>query len=227
MSEQLAFELPHRAALGADDFLVSECNAAAVRLIDAWPGWTGPAHAIVGPPGSGKSHLANVWRLASGARSIGAGEVRDGDLDSLADAPALAIEDADRAEIADAALFHLLNLCKEGGVSLLLTARQPPQGWRVKLPDLESRLRSVPAVMIGAPDDGLLRAVLVKQFADRQLDVSPRVIAYLAMRMERSMDEARRIVEKLDRAALAARRRITRQFAREALGWPDGADTQD
>lgn len=219
MSEQLVFELPHRAAQGADDFLVSACNATAVRLIDAWPEWTNPAYAIVGPAGSGKSHLANVWRLSSGARRFGAGDVREGDLDAIVEGRALVVEDADRAEIADHALFHLINLCKERRVGLLLTARQAPVDWPVELPDLASRLRSIPAVTIGSPDDDLLRAVLLKQFADRQLDVAPQVIAYLAARMERSMDEAGRIVDRLDRAALEAQRKITRQFAREVLGW--------
>lgn len=219
MSEQLVFELPYRAAQGADDFLVSECNATAVRLIDDWPGWTNPAYAIVGTAGSGKSHLANVWRLSSGAQCMRAGDVREGDLDALVEGRALVIEDADRADISDHTLFHLINLCKERGVGLLLTARQAPMDWSVELPDLASRLRSLPTVMIGSPDDELLRAVLLKQFADRQLDVAPKVITYLTARMERSMDEAGRIVERLDRAALEAQRKITRQFAREVLGW--------
>lgn len=219
MSEQLVFELPHRAAQGADDFLVSDCNATAVRLIDAWPGWTNPAYAIVGPAGSGKSHLANVWRLAAGACRGIAGDVREDDLDALVDGPALVIEDADRSQIADDTLFHLLNLCKERQVSLLLTAREAPLNWRVSLPDLASRLRSIPVVTIGEPDDHLLRAVLVKQFADRQLDVAPQVIAYLTARMERSMDAAGKLVDTLDKAALEARRKITRQFAGEVLDW--------
>lgn len=224
MSEQLVFKLPHRAAQGADDFLVSDCNATAVRLIDAWPDWTNPAYAIVGPAASGKSHLANVWRLGSGARCVGAGDVRENGFDVLTDGRALVVEDADRAEIPDRTLFHLLNLCKERNVSLLLTARRAPADWRPGLPDLASRLRSIPSVTIGEPDDDLLRAVLLKQFADRQLDVAPRVIAYLASRMERSMDEAGRIVERLDHAALEAGRKLTRQFAREVLDW--SADEQ-
>lgn len=227
MSEQMAFELPYRAAQGADDFLVSECNATAVRLIDVWPDWTNPAYAIVGPSGSGKSHLANVWRLASGARAVEARDVRESDLDALVEGRALVVEDADRSGISDLTLFHLLNLCKEREVSLLLTAREAPVDWPIRLPDLASRLRSIPAVTIGQPDDGLLRAVLVKQFADRQLDVTPQVISYLTARMERSMGEAGRVVERLDRAALEAQRRITRQFAREALDWAGEDEAQD
>lgn len=222
MSEQLVFELPHRPALGADDFLVSDCNATAVRLIDAWPDWTSPAHVIVGPAGSGKSHLANVWRLESGARLLPPAALVGTGPEPVAGERALVLEDAERAGAPDSALFHLLNQCRENGVSLLMTARTPPRDWPAALPDLASRLRSLPAVTIGAPDDDLLRAVLVKHFADRQLDVAPRVITYLAARMERSMEAAARLAAALDRAALASGRKITRRLAGEVLAETDG-----
>lgn len=217
MSEQLVFELPHRPALGAEDFLVSQCNLTAVRLVDAWPDWPNPVNVIVGPAGCGKSHLANVWRLRSDARAVRAEEVEAPHLEALVAVPALVLEDADRGAVAEDAFFHLLNLCKERNVSLLLTARTLPTDWPVALPDLVSRLRSLPVVTIGPPDDDLLRAVLVKHFADRQLDVAPQVITYLTTRMERSMETARRLAAALDRAALEARRKITRQFAGEVL----------
>lgn len=218
MGEQLAFELPHRPALGADDFLVSDSNAIAVRLIDAWPSWPVSTHVITGPAGCGKSHLANVWRLMSDAQVASARSLGTGDLERLVGRKALIVEDADRAELDEQGLFHLLNLCKERGVFLLMTARTLPRDWPVGLADLVSRLRSLPVVTIGAPDDDLLRAVLVKHFADRQLDVAPRVISYIAMRMERSMEAAARLAEAIDRAALTRRRAITRQLAGEVLG---------
>lgn len=217
MSEQLVFELPHRPALGAEDFLVSHCNLTAVRLIDAWPDWPHSVNVIVGPAGCGKSHLANVWRLRSGAQAVKAGQVDAARLEELVATPALVLEDADRGTVAENAFFHLLNLCNERNVSLLLTARTMPAEWPVELPDLISRLRSLPVVTIGPPDDDLLRAVLVKHFTDRQLDVAPQVITYLTSRMERSMDTAQRLAAALDKAALEARRKITRQLAGEVL----------
>ncbi len=224
MSEQLVFDLPHRPAFGAEDFLVSDCNEVAVRLVDAWPSWPNAVHVITGPPGSGKSHLADVWRLNSGARMVGPDDLTAGALDSLVASPSLVLEDADRRQIDDAVLFHLLNLCKEKNASLLMTARIFPAEWPAALPDLTSRLRSLPVVTIGPPDDDLLRAVLVKHFADRQLHVTPQVIAYLAARMERSMDCAARLPALLDRAALEAGRNITRQFAGEVLAEMSNAD---
>lgn len=218
MSEQLVFELPHRPALGVEDFLVSHCNETAVRLIDSWPDWPNPVQAIVGPAGSGKSHLANTWRLKSGAQSVSAAQVDEASLERLVAKPTLVVEDADRSELSERALFHLLNLCSEQNVCLLLTARALPKDWPVHLPDLVSRLRSVPVVSIGLPDDELLRAVLVKHFSDRQIDVEPQVVAYITTRMERSMEMAGRVAAAMDQASLGSGRKITRQLAGEILG---------
>lgn len=217
MSEQLAFDLPFRPALGAEDFLVSECNASAVRLIDHWPHWTTPVHVIAGPAGAGKSHLANVWRLKSGATPV-----RPADMAALLQNRPLpfrvaVLEDVDRAGYDEQALFHFLNLSREEGFGALLTARTPPARMPIVLPDLASRLRSFPVAAIGSPDDSLLRAVLVKQFADRQLDVDPQVVGYLAARMERSMNTVAVLVARLDREALGRGRRITRRLAAEVL----------
>lgn len=217
MSEQLVFDLPHRPALGADDFFVSDCNEAAVRLVDAWPDWPGAVQVICGPSGCGKSHLANVWLLKSNAIRLESGDLAGLGPEVLDPVGAVVVEDLDRVPADEQALFHLLNLLREGDLSALFTARSSPAGWPVRLPDLESRLRSLPVVSIGAPDDGLLRAVILKQFTDRQLNPDPHVIAYLATRMERSMDAVRELVAALDRAALASGRKITRPMAARVL----------
>lgn len=203
--------------MGADDFLVSDCNALAVRLIDIWPDWASAASVITGPAGSGKTHLANVWSLKSGAISLCPNRRGAFDLDALEQAPAVVIEDLDQTRFDEPSLFHLLNTITEKRISLLLTCRDPAAHWPVSLPDLASRLRAIPVVTIGTPDDMLLRAVLLKHFADRQLDVDPNVIGFLETRMERSMDAARQLVAIIDRKALGSKRRITRPFAAEIL----------
>ncbi len=215
-SQQLAFELPHRAALGAEDFLVSASNEAAVGLIDRWPEWPVGAAVITGPPGSGKSHLANVWRLKSNACLASARDVSVARVPELASGGALLVEDIGLTGD-EQALFHLLNLVREQRLAMLLTANEAPGDLAVRLPDLRSRLRALPFAAIAPPDDALLRVVLVKLFTDRQLAVDPQVIAYLLLRMERSMEAARRLVAEVDRQALMLKRGVTRAVAAAAL----------
>lgn len=214
---QLVFDLAHRQALGAEDFLVSRSNEAAVEMIDRWPNWPHPASLVAGPQGSGKSHLANVWRLRSGAGTVTAAMLDDAAVAALEPGAALVVEDLDRGIADEKALFHLLNRARESKLSLLLTSRIPPGEQEFRVPDLRSRLRALPIVEVQPPDEALLKAVLVKLFTDRQLAVEPLVIDYLAVRMERSMAAASRIVAVVDRLALATHRKLTRPLAAEAL----------
>ena len=215
---QLAFDIPHRAALGLEDFLVSQSNAAAVSLVDRWPDWPVRAAVLAGPAGSGKTHLVNVWRAKSQALIIEAADVTTQNVPELAAAGALAVEDVDKGPIDERALFHILNLVREQRLFVLMTTATRPGDLHIGLPDFSSRFKALPLAEIEAPDDALLSAVLVKQFADRQLDVDPAVIAYCLVRMERSMDAARRLVNAIDSLALALRKRsVNRALAAKAL----------
>lgn len=214
---QLTLDLGHRPALGREDFLVAPCNETAVGWIDLWPGW--PSHALVlyGPPACGKTHLALVWQARAGAKRLEAARIAADDAAwTRDDAPAYVVEDVP-AVADERAFLHLYNAVGERGGHLLLTARQAPALWRLGLPDLVSRLRAIPAVALGAPDDAVLGAVMVKLFADRQLEVGEDVLAYLLARIERSFAGAHAIVAALDTLALAERRAITIPLARRAL----------
>jgi len=211
---QLVLDLAHRPALQAEDFLVSPSNQAAADFVDRWPDWPMASAVVVAPAGAGKTHLANVWRLRSGAARLEAQRICDAD---VAWVGALLIEDLHAGIGDERVLFHLLNLARERRMSMLLTSRAPPGELCAFLPDLRSRLRALPVVAIAPPDEALLRAVLVKHFADRQLAVEPHVISYIALHMEQSMEAAARVVAQVDALALASHRRITRALAAEAL----------
>ncbi|MDP6706112.1 MAG: hypothetical protein QF893_07210 [Alphaproteobacteria bacterium] len=219
MPRQLAFALPVRPALGREDFLVAACNADAVAWLDRWPGWPGSILVVHGPAGSGKSHLAKVWQGASGAREIAPDDLAE--LSRLGPAPGCSVllDDADRDldAAAEHALLHLVNYVREGGGSLLLTGRDAPARWPLRLPDLASRLNAAASAGIGAPDDPLLAAILSKLFHDRQVQVGAEVISYLLSRIERSFAAARTVAERLDAAALGAKRPITVPLARRVL----------
>ncbi len=215
--EQLSLDLPHRAALGAEDFLVSACNLGAVRLINSWPDWRDNAQLLIGPAASGKTHLVRVWQALSGARALSPGSLDTVSFDTLGEGTALAVEDVDRAGHDEKALFHLLNLAQEKRLFLLLTARDTPNRFDCSLPDLRSRLNALPAMRIGAPDEALLKAVMLKHFADRQLAIDPKVLDFLALRIERSLAAAAAAVAAVDRAALGSGRKISRQLVAEVL----------
>ena len=209
---QLALTLEHAERFGREDFLGGPSNATALALVERWPDWPNRIVLLVGPEGAGKSHLATIWAVAAGARVVAAADLSEPDLPTLATG-ALVVEDLAAEAFDERILFHLLNLTRQHSAYVLLTARTPPAGWRVAIKDLASRLRALPVVALAPPDDGLLRAVIVKLFADRQINVDDSLVNYLATRIERSFAAARAAVVALDREALRLQRPVTRALA--------------
>jgi chromosomal replication initiation ATPase DnaA len=210
---QLALALDHAESYAREDFLSGPCNAAARALIDSWPDWPANTVVLVGPEGSGKSHLAAIWTAAAGARVFSGRALAQSDLLPSLATGALVVEEAAAAD--ERALFHLINLAREQEAFLLFTARTPPSTWPVVLPDLASRLRAIPVVTLQAPDDALLSAVIVKIAADRQLDLDGGTVFYLCTHIERSFAAARAAVIALDDEALQRGRPPTRALAAE------------
>lgn len=215
---QLVLDLAARPARGRSDFFVSPANALALAQVDAWPAWPGRRLAVAGPEGSGKTHLSHVWAARSRARLIGAEELPGLDIGAVAHDAAFVVEDADGlwGAAAEEMLFHLCNRLAAHG-SLLVTGREPPARWPLRLPDLASRLTAAPVARLDLPDDDLLAAVLVKLFSDRQLIVAPEVVRYLALRIDRAFPAAERVVAAIDRAGLAERRPVSLRLAGEVL----------
>lgn len=223
MTRQLAFDLPHRPALGREDFFVSATNAQALAALDAWQSWPGGKMVLVGPPAAGKTHLAHVWASASGASLHPAQSLSTADVAALGAEKAVVVEDCEtlaRHPGAQEALFHLHNMLAAKGAALLMTAAIAPRDWGLTLADLTSRVQAAPVTQLDSPDDALLSAVLIKLFADRQIDVTPALITYLLARMDRSFDAARALVADLDAEALARGTGVTRVLAATVLDNP-------
>jgi len=217
MPEQLILDLPHLAAQGAEDFLVSPSNRAAVDIIECWPDWPTSAIIICGPPGVGKSHLVNMWHIHSRANVICASELDENMAGQLEQGRPLAIEDLHDGVASEKALFYRLNMAREHSSTILLTSHFPPGELRITLPDLRSRLRALPVAAIALPDDTLLQSLLVKLFQDRQLPVEPEIIKSIMTHMERSAQAASQVVAEIDRLTLATRRKVTRKLAKEVI----------
>ena len=212
MAKQLRLGLRRPAAHTRDTFVHGSSNAQAVTALDAWPRWPGGALVLVGPEGTGKTHLASAW--AAAAKAV----VLDRDMPDVAAAtgrPVL-LEDVDQGVEAEA-LFHLINLAAHEGASLLLTARKPPTTWRAELPDLRSRLNALMVAEIEAPDDQVLSGVLRRFFRERNIRPHDDVYPYLLRRMERSVPGAREIVRRLDETEDGEHRPVSRVLARQIL----------
>jgi len=212
---QLALALAHGESFAREDFLEGPSNAAALALIDRWPDWPDRMMVLLGPEGSGKSHLAAVWAAQAGARFLSARALSGADPTAALATGALVLEDVSPSGLDERALFHLINLGREQGAYVLLTTRSAPGGWAVEIRDLGSRLRALPVVAVAAPDDAMLRALLVKLLTDRQLQVDESLVHFLVKRIERSFAAARAAVIRLDEEAMRQKRPVSRALAAE------------
>lgn len=219
MPHQLSFDLPPQVALGPDDFFVSAANEQAFAMVCDWPDWPAGKLALIGPPGSGKSHLARVWQSLAHAQIVQAATLTPTSMPPAG--TYLVIEDLHALPAtAEEHLFHLHNHLAQTGGRLLLTDTHPPSRWTIALPDLASRMQGTAVIRLDDPDDRLLAALLMKLFADRQLAPPPDVITYLAARIERSHTAAAQVVALLDAVALRDKRELTRAFVRAVLDKP-------
>jgi chromosomal replication initiation ATPase DnaA len=214
-ARQLALDLPHRPALEREDFLISSSNADAVAFIESWPHWPAPVAMLLGPPGSGKSHLVEVWRKSSRADVIRG--FASSVLPHILRHGALAVEDLPGEGFEERELFHLINLAREMKASVLLTAREHHAKWGLRIPDLVSRLNAIPVAEIREADDALLRGVLLKLFSDRQIMVDEALLSYLVTRLPRSLEAAGRAVVAIDRLALEQGSAVNRSFVARIL----------
>jgi chromosomal replication initiation ATPase DnaA len=213
---QLALDLPFRVARDREDFLVTPANAAAVALLDQWPNWPSYGAVIVGPAGSGKSHLCHVFAGLAGAEILQGDELTVESVASSNEKLVVAVEVNDTPPH-ESALFHLLNRARQTGGTVLLTARNSATQWGVTLPDLASRLAALPVITLAPPDDELLQGVLLKHFADRQLITQPAAMNYILQRIPRELDAVAKLAAELDRRALEERKALSRPFVAKIL----------
>ncbi len=222
-ASQLPLALRHEPDFSRDSYMVGPSNRAALAMVEAWPKWPAPLVVLSGPEGSGKTHLARIWAERSGAAILPAGSLHQTSPFPVS-RRGLVVEDIDPRKVPATPLFHLINSAVEAGAGLLLTSRERPEEWRLGLEDLRSRLRMATPAQLFLPDEDLLRRMLVKLFADRQLVIEKAVLDYLLQRMERSFAAAVTVVAAIDREALATGRRITRRLVAGVLpGMADAA----
>ncbi len=213
MARQLVFPFPETETFDSEDFLLGLANAEACAWVDVPHKWPGGRLALYGDGGTGKTHLLHVFAARCKAALL-PGAALQSFLDFSQ--TAVAIDDADSVPDPEA-LLHLLNAAAENGLPVLLAARTPPARWATGLPDLDSRLRATSAVELGQPDEGLLRALLARLIAERQLRIEEVVQDYLLARLPRTGAAMREAAARLDRASLAAGKRVSRRIAADVI----------
>jgi DnaA regulatory inactivator Hda len=216
-ARQLVLDLGHRSAHGVEDFLVASSNRDAVAWLDLWPDWPGSALSLIGPEGSGKTHLVRIFAERANGEIIESVDIANRQRPDLIERfETIILEDAD-CGVDEEALLHLFNRLAESGRFLLVTCRRAPAQWPIALPDLRSRLMAAPAAILQPPGDDLIAAVLVKTLSDRQLPVGNEVVRFVLPRLERTFAAVHEFVARLDAQALAEHRRITVPLAKTIL----------
>ena len=220
-TKQIPLDFQLRPALGKEDFLSGPENQDALKWVDRWPDWPAPVLIVSGPPASGKTHVAAVWREKSEAYTLKPSSLIALSADDLSQkAKHLVFDGLDPwlgDQHSETTLFHLYNIFKEQGRSILITMRMTPSQTDFSVADLASRLRAAPVAHIQPPGDMLLGSVLIKLFKDRQLHINNDVLRYVLPRMERSFSAANTLVQLADKMALAEKRRISVPLMRRVL----------
>ena len=215
--KQLLLDLGHRPALDRSNLFVTAGNQDAISWVDQWPNWKGHALAVHGPEGCGKTHLAHVFASRANALLLCDADMVSIDPVALAHRYSAIILDRTDGPIHEQNLFHLFNAIREAQGHFLISSREAPARWLVELPDLRSRLKSITATKISAPDDATLITVLAKLFKDRQILIAVDVLEYAIVRMPRTFSASATLVDLVDRESLAQGRRVTVPLIREVL----------
>ncbi len=212
---QLPLDLPAvDRPMRRETFITTAANAGDIATLETWWASAEPALVICGAASSGKSHLAGVLAQDEGADV--AAVAQDGGIDQVAGDGLFIIDGLERLS-RPTLLLEAIERARTGRGRLALVGRGRPQDWANGLIDLETRLSAIPRIEVSPPDEALLRQIMQKLFADRQVRVDAKVIEYAAPRIRRSLAAAIEFCRAADELALDAGSAVTLAIARRAV----------
>ena len=201
MNNQLILKFPTHHAYKKEDFYVSPSNKEAYDFINNWPKWIKRIANIFGPHGSGKSHLASIFKTKTSCLKVEASKINDKTLFNFKTKEALIIENLDE-KISEKLLFSLWNVALQDNKYLLITSRKKISSYKFKLRDLISRVNSSLIIGINLPSDDLISVILAKNFSDKQIKVEKKHIDYIIKRIDRSYEKISQFILTLDKYSL-------------------------
>ena len=223
--KQTAFSFDSAPEMGRDDFMISNCNKEAFAAVDAWPNWVSDGLVLYGPKGSGKTHLAHLFKEKINAAHTKparisfyeCSQINMHNLERICESADVIIMENLNEKVNQEALFHLFNHFSLNKKYMLWTAQISPARMNFSLKDFQSRIDMLPAIEIKEPDDVMLRALIVKLFNDRQLMISPDILEYIVANTERSFAYVESLVKEIDEISLAYKTTVNYKVVREAL----------
>ena len=224
-TKQYLMKFSSNVYFGEEDFLVTACNELAYKKIKLWPYWQHFALSIFGPKSCGKSHLAHIWisRVQNSLPQpieipiIPAQNINMKNVNKFINNYQYLVIDNFDAEINEEALFHLYNAFNTPEHFALFTSEIPLAKIPLKLPDLRSRLNTIPVAEILMPDDEMLTALIAKLFNDKQIIISQEILDYILKNAERSFNYIARLINEIDDISWTYGRAVTIPIVREAI----------
>ena len=210
---QITLDLSSPVEKTFESFFQSDCNGEAVKLLQAPHRWSAPVLALSGEAGSGKSHLAHAFAVSKQGRvltpnmPVPISECRG---------KVIALDDAQKWS--EESLFILLNMALNSDIPhLLLTDKEVPSVWSIRLPDLRSRLKNIPTVYLQPPDENLLEPIIQKLFSDHGRVIDKSVVDYMLIHCPRDISLIQNDVNNIEAAARATKSDVTKRFVAKTL----------
>ena len=218
MSElnQLLLELDYKTNFNEHDFYLSKSNSNAFNLINRWPDWDKKILNISGEKFSGKSHLANIFKLKSKAFLVKGNKIDNSIFKSLKLYESIIIDDFEECN-KEEILYSIFNLIDQDSKYLLINSLKPINKIKFKLPDLASRSKNCLYAEIENPDDELLFAIILKNFSDRQIKIEKKIIDFIISRIDRSYRKIDEFIYKIDELSLKKKKPINLKTIKEIL----------
>ena len=213
---QLLLDFGHKKNFNEHDYYVSKSNYFAFNIIDKWPKWEKRILNIYGEKFSGKTHLANIFKLKSNALLININKIDNNAFNKIKLFESIIIDNF-RNDFKEELIYSIFNLVDQDNKYLLINSLEPINEFKFKLPDMVSRSKNCLVAKIENPDDELIFAIIIKNFSDRQIKLEKKIIEFIINRIDRSYSKIYEFIYKIDELSLKKKKPINLKTIKEIL----------